>query len=71
MTDDRYDEKPGRPFGAEPSEDHPWVVMVDGVRNHLSFATAEDAQLWGLDLQSRWFGFDHFSVVHFLTGDIA
>ena len=47
------------------------MVMVDGVRNHLSFATAEGAQLWGLDLQSRWFGFDHFSVVHFLTGDIA
>lgn len=85
----RYDSKPGRPFGAEPTPDHPFVVMIferpctrsgqdawqahehtrEGVHNGLSFATAEDAKANALDLQARWFGFDHWAVVNLLTGE--
>lgn len=28
MTDERYENKPGRPFGAAPTPEHPFVVMI-------------------------------------------
>jgi len=77
---ERYTDRPGEPFGAAPDEAHPFVVMIyerpcvkgygphehvrEGVHNGLSFATAEDARAYALDLQGRWFGFDHFDVVN-------
>jgi hypothetical protein len=86
MSETRYTDRPGQPFGAEPSPDHPFVVMIyerpcirggfgphahvrEGVRNGLSFATAEDARANAFDLSCRWFGFDHWAVVNFLTGE--
>jgi hypothetical protein len=89
MTETRYTDKPGNPFGAEPTADHPFVVMIyerpctssgqdawqahdhvrEGVRNGLSFATADGAKAWAIDLQGRWFGFDHWAVVNHLTGE--
>lgn len=75
MTD-RYLDKPGRPFGAEPTDDHPFVVdiferptTIIGVRNGLSFETAEDAQAYALDLSGRWLGFDHYTIVNAITGE--
>lgn len=89
VTSVRHDSLPGRPFGAEPTPDHPYVVMIyerpctasgqdfwaghehvrEGIRNGLSFATAEDAKANALDLAGRWFGFDHWAVVNLLTGE--
>ncbi len=85
VTTVRYDNMPGQPFGAEPTPDHPFVVMIyerpcisgygphehvrEGVRNGLSFATVEDARTYALDLAGRWFGFDHWAVVNHLTGE--
>lgn len=43
----------------------------EGVRNSLSFATADDAFANGIELQGRWFGFDHFAIFNFLTGEEA
>lgn len=40
----------------------------EGVRNGLSFATLEDAKAYAFDLQARWFGFDHWSIVDQLSG---
>jgi len=41
----------------------------EGIRNGLSYATAEDAETYARDLAGRWFGFDHWAVVNFLTGE--
>jgi len=85
VTTVRYDNMPGQPFGAEPTLDHPFVVMIyerpcisgygphehvrEGVRNGLSFETANDARASGFDLAGRWFGFDHWAVINLLTGE--
>lgn len=86
---DRYEDKPGRPFGAEPTPAHPFVVMIyerpctasgrdawdahehvrEGVRNGLSFETADDARAYALDLQGRWFEFDHWDIVRAVEPD--
>jgi len=89
MTETRYADKPGQPFGDQPTTDHLFVVMIyerpctrsgqdswqthdhvrEGVRNGLSFATAEDAKANAIDLQGRWFGFDHWAIVNFMTDE--
>jgi len=88
-TETRYTDKPGQPFGAQPTPKHPFVVMVyerpctrsgqdmwtghehvrEGVRDGLSYATAEDAKAYAIDLSGRWFGFDHWAVFNFMTGE--
>jgi hypothetical protein len=42
---------------------------VEGTRNGLSFETIDDAKSWAFDLSMRWFNFDHWTVVNFLTGE--
>jgi hypothetical protein len=76
MSEERYINQPGKPFGAEPTPEHPFVVMifesartVEGTRNGLSFETIDDAKSWAFDLSMRWFNFDHWTVVNFLTGE--
>jgi hypothetical protein len=49
--------------------DQPHEHAREGVRNGLSFDTAENALAYALDLQGRWFGFDHFEVVDLVCHD--
>jgi len=76
MSETRYADRPGSPFGAEPTPEHPFVVMIYeranspvGTSNGLSFETVEDAKTWAFDLSMRWFAFDHWTVVNSLTGE--
>jgi hypothetical protein len=77
MSDERHTDRPGRPFGAEPTAEHPFVVEVRTVgdpkyyRNGLSFETARDADTWGFDLLLRWFGAEDYRVMDTRTGDIV
>ena len=74
---ERYTDRPGKPYGAPPTDDHPFVVEVtvpgggDGTRNGLSFETVEDADSFGFDLSMRWFGMEGYRVVNALTGEVV
>ncbi len=74
---ERYTDRPGRPFGGQPTADHPFVVEVlalgerEWAGNALSFETAVEAGQWGLDLLGRWFAAKAIRVVDTRNGHIV
>ena len=74
---ERYTDKPGQPYGGEPTPEHPYKVEVKPVGeagyapNGLSFESIEDAQTYARDLLWRWLGAEPYRVVNALTGEVV
>lgn len=73
----RYLDKPGKPFGERPTDEHPFVVEARSsgegkyTRNGLSFETAEDGDAYGFDLSMRWLTLESYRVVDTRTGEVV